>query len=337
MVLRARIPYAIRSTQPPSSVCEARAPTLESATLASVKQLLVRLPNHLGDACMALPALDLLASHGHELTLAGRGWARDLFNAYSWPVISLAAGSRIDRIRALRACDIESGLLMTNSFSTALEFRLAGIQAVGYARDARSWLMRKAVSVDPSDHMVEYYYRLVTAVTGPAPPPPRELRLRVDASARQRAHAALRAHGVDEHYVVLCPVAVGLHRGQMKAWHGFTQLSEELLNQRISVVAMPGPRETGAVRSVLPSATVLPESDVATFAALLADARVVVANDSGPGHVAAAVGARLVSVFGVTEPEKTRPWSPHATLVGSAAGWPRYEEVSAAVDAALRG
>lgn len=287
---------------------------------------------------MALPALDLLESRGYALTLAGRGWARDLFTAYSWPVISMA-GSRIDRIRALRVCDIESGLLMTNSFGTALEFRLARIRAVGYARDARSWLLRKPVSVDPGDHMVEYYYRLATALTGPcpAPPPPRELRLRVDASARQRAHDVLRAHGVDTHYVVLCPVAVGLHRGQVKAWNGFTRLSEELLSRGISVVAMPGPSETEAVRSVLPRSTVLPESDVAAFAALLADARVVVANDSGPGHLAAAVGARLVSVFGVTEPEKTRPWSPRATLVGSAAGWPSYEEVGAAVDAALRG
>ena len=41
--------------------------------------LLVRLPNHLGDACMALPALDLLAARGHSLTLAGRPWAAELF------------------------------------------------------------------------------------------------------------------------------------------------------------------------------------------------------------------------------------------------------------------
>jgi heptosyltransferase-2 len=82
-------------------------------------------------------------------------------------------------------------------------------------------------------------------------------------------------------------------------------------------------------------ATVLPESDVGTFAALLAGARLVVANDSGPGHLAAAVGASIVSVFGVTEPEKTRPWGPRVRLVGSGAGWPRYEDVLAATDELL--
>ena len=68
---------------------------------------------------------------------------------------------------------------------------------------------------------------------------------------------------------------------------------------------MPGPNESATVRRALPGAIVLPESDVATFAAVLARAQLVVANDSGAGHLAAAAGARLISVFGVTEPEKT--------------------------------
>jgi heptosyltransferase-2 len=85
----------------------------------------------------------------------------------------------------------------------------------------------------------------------------------------------------------------------------------------------------------LKDAAILPSTDVGTFAALLAGSRLVVANDSGPGHVAAAVGARLISVFGVTEPTRTRPWGPAVTLVGSERGWPGYEEVRAAVTSAL--
>ncbi len=99
---------------------------------------------------------------------------------------------------------------------------------------------------------------------------------------------------------------------------------------------MPGPNESAAVREALPGAIVLPESDVATFSAVLAGACLVVANDSGAGHLAAAAGTRLISVFGVTEPEKTRPWSTRATLVGSGSGWPSYQEVRLAVDSALR-
>jgi heptosyltransferase II len=300
--------------------------------------LIVRLPNHLGDACMAVPALDLLAAHGRTLTLVGRPWAPALFSAYPWRVVVLR-GERREHIEALRTAHKESaaGVLLTNSLSTALEFRLAGIAATGYARGGRSLLLSHRVPVNASDHMVEYYHRLARAVVGSDDAVPRDLHLRVADDARTRARALLAAAGVPDSYVVLCPVAVGRHHGKFKAWSGFTRLNDELRTRGVRVVAMPGPGEAAAVAAALRGATVLPEADVGTFAALLAGARGVVANDSGPGHLAAAVDAPLVSIFGVTEPEKTRPWSSRTTMVGSGAGWPSYDEVRAAVDAMLAG
>jgi len=299
--------------------------------------LIVRLPNHLGDACMSIAALDALAAAGYALTLAGRPWLASLFEAYSWPTVALR-GSRREHIRALRATASGSrGLLFTNSFSTALEFRLAGIASTGYARGGRSLLLSQAVPVNDADHMVEYYHRLASTLIAQPPAVPAALDLRVSDAARQRISAALADAGLARPYVVLCPVAVGLHHGKVKAWDGFTRLHLELLGRGHRVVALPGPGERDEVRRVLPQAVVLPEGDVGAFAALLADARLVVANDSGPGHLAAAVGAPLVSVFGVTEPEKTRPWGPRVRIVGSGRGWPSYGSVMAAVDGLLGG
>ena len=50
---------------------------------------------------MALPALNLLADRGFALTLAGRPWAKDLFAAYPWTVVSLP-GSRIQALRDIK-------------------------------------------------------------------------------------------------------------------------------------------------------------------------------------------------------------------------------------------
>jgi len=280
---------------------------------------------------MALPALDLLADRGFALTLVGRPWAKDLLSAYPWPVVSFANS----RIQALRSIGVDQGLLLTNSFGSAFEFRLAGISSIGYARDGRSWLLGKAVAVNATMHMVEYYYELASALAGTSSDVPRDLRLRTGEPAQLRARHLLATHAVGAPYVVLCPVAIGFHRGKMKAWDGFERLNRELLAAGRQVVAMPGPNETATVRNALPGAIVLPESDVGTFAAVLAGACLVVANDSGAGHLAAAVGARLISVFGVTEPEKTRPWSTRATLIGSGDGWPPYAGVRSAVDTAL--
>ena len=297
--------------------------------------LIVRLPNHLGDACMSIAALDALAAAGCALTLAGRPWIRSLFEAYPWPTVALR-DSRRDNVRALRAAAAGSrGLLFTNSFSTALEFRLAGIAATGYARGGRSLLLAQAVAVNDADHMVEYYHRLAATVIAQPAAVPDALDLRIGDAARRRMRGALADAGVSHPYVVLCPVAVGLHHGKVKAWDGFTRLHRDLRARGHRVIALPGPGERDEVRRVLPEAVVLPESDVGAFAALLADARLVVANDSGPGHLAAAVGAPLVSVFGVTEPGKTRPWGPRVRMVGSGGGWPSYEEVTAAVDGLL--
>ena len=283
--------------------------------------LIVRLPNHLGDACMSIAALDALARGGQRLTLVGRPWIGSLFEAYDWSTVSLGGGRR-DHIRALRdAAGSTTGA--------------AGIRATGYARGGRSLLLSRAVQVQDADHMVEYYHRLARSVVPAAGPVPPQLDLRVSGSARRRADAALENAGVAGDYVVLCPVAVGLHHGKVKAWEGFSRLNGELLSRGLRTVALPGPGETAEVLRVLPRAAVLPESDVGTFAALLARASAVVANDSGPGHLAAAVGAPLVSVFGVTEPEKTKPWGPQVRMVGSGAGWPTYDEVLCTVEALL--
>lgn len=305
--------------------------------------LFVRLPNHLGDACMSVPALDLLAAHGLDLTLVGRSWVPDLFAAYPWRTLVLT-GNWQTRPALLRPALARAGtatraLLFTNSLGSALDFLLAGTRAAGYATDARRWLLRPAFPVPApwtlGMHMVEYYYALAATLVGGSTQPPARLNLRVAESSRARARDLLAAAGVTGDYVVLCPVAVGRHRGRIKAWNGFGRLGEELHERGVAVVASPGPGEHAGVVAVLRSATILPSTDVGTFAALLAASRLVVANDSGPGHIAAAVGARLISVFGVTEPVRTRPWGHGATLLGSDRGWPRYEEVAAAVAGAL--
>jgi heptosyltransferase-2 len=302
--------------------------------------LIVRLPNHLGDACMALPALELLAARGHGLMLAGRPWAADLFAAFSWPVLSLAK-ERGPRIAALRAHTRPGtpALLLTNSFGSALDFRLARLRPAGYGTDLRGLLLSRAFPVparwrqaDAPMHMVEYYYELARAfVGGDAPPVPPRLSLPLLPAAVERARQALLEAGVDGEYVMLCPVAIGLHKGKIKAWEGFGALCADLIGAGVQVAACPGPGEREAVRSAVPGATLLPETDVGTFAALLAGSRLVVANDSGSAHVAAAVGAPLITLFGVTDGRRTAPWSTNALRLGSADGWPSFSEVAAAV------
>jgi heptosyltransferase-2 len=312
---------------------------------------LVRLPNHLGDACMALPAITRLAQSGEGLAglvVAGRPWAPDLLAGTSWPAAALPT-PRLARIRALRSIargrPIRDALLLTNSFSSALEMRLAGIAPAGYATDGRSWLLREAHRVPDAwpagaMHTSAYYWFLAGRSLGlpeaqaaagmPAPVLP------LGPAARDHAAQALAAAGIrpstagNPGYVVICPAAVGLHRGRVKRWDGFATLCGRLAREGVRVVTCPGPGEREAVREAAPAATIVGPLDVLSFAALLAASRLVVANDSGASHLAAAAGARLLTVFGVTNPARTAPCGARATWIGSESAWPDYGEVESA-------
>ncbi|HXY05555.1 MAG TPA: glycosyltransferase family 9 protein [Burkholderiaceae bacterium] len=308
-----------------------------------MRSLIVRLPNHLGDACMSLPALDRLAAEGIALTLAARAWAKELFAAYAWPVVSLAPQRR-DRMAALRAWLARApqgrdALLLTNSFSSALDFRLAGLRPDGYATDGRRLLLRRAIAVPPewsgTMHTAEYYLHLVGKLLGRPPTGAAVPHLQLNAAARERAQQALARARAGPSYLVLCPVAHGRHRGQIKSWSGFGRLAQDLMARGHEVVACPGPGEEAAVRAAVAQVRLIEPLDLGAFAALLAGSRLVIANDSGPGHLAAAVGARLVGIFGVTDPTKTRPLGQGVRLVGGADGWPSYEQVAGAVAAQL--
>jgi heptosyltransferase-2 len=308
-----------------------------------VTTVVVRLPNHVGDACMALPAIRALLAAGWPLTLAGRAWGESLFAGLRLPYTALEGRVLSDRrrLRALRASlgDV-CGLVLPNSFGSALSFFLAGIPAAGLAADGRRTLLKWAVADPGPRHEVERFHAAargaLLAWGSPEPAAiPTELGLPVTAVQRREAQQALREQGVDGSYALLAPVAAGRHRGQAKHWAHFAELLPVLGARGLQAIAAPPPAEAAAVRAALPTATLLRPLPPGSFAALAAGAAVVIANDSGTSHIAAAVAARQVTIFGVTDRARTGPWSKRAVCVGANGAWPSVDEVVAAIDQAL--
>lgn len=303
--------------------------------------LLVRLPNWVGDACMALPALRALEAAGFAPVLAGRGWAADLFAGHGWPVIRLPAGMPA-QVAALREAGPRHGLLLTNSLSSAAAFRLAGVRALGHRNECRGPLLGRSIAKPVAGHEVETFWRLAAetarwlgAPTPPAAPPPR-LGLALAARHEAEADGALRAAGLadGDPFVVLAPLAAGTVRGRPKAWPGFAALDRRLAGAGVTAICCPGPGESQAARDAVPSARSLDGVGLGAYAALCRRARITVANDSGPMHLAAAVDAPVLGVFGPSEPARTRPWSPDARYVGGDGRWPAEQEVAETILAA---
>jgi heptosyltransferase-2 len=276
---------------------------------------LVVAPNWLGDCVMALPVLRAIrrARPQEGLTvLAGRG-AAALFRAEgSADTVLERTGLFGDAVR-LRAGRFAEAWLLPNSLRSALAPRLAGIpERIGYDTDRRRPLL--TIALPPprrTEHQLRDYDALLRSRG--IEPDLEAPRLPVTAKALDRAAAALEAAGVDrdEPLVLLAP---GAAFGWTKRWpHGRYGALGDLLAARglaSAVVIGPGEEALGlsvaaAARSRLP---VLGENlDPLELAALFSCARVVVSNDSGPMHLAAAVGVPVAAFFGPTDPGRTAP------------------------------
>lgn len=296
--------------------------------------LIVRLRNWVGDVTLGLPTLQRLADAGFDLQLVGKGWARELLAGHGWPV-AVQPKALSDRVRLLRqlreqARSVDPGfdrrlnaIAFPYSFSSALDMRLAGLRAIGHAREGRGWLLGKSVP-RPDRHELEVYWHLGSAFLGTEAPLPQRIALTPSAAHRAAAYELLLQHGLlDRRFIVICPFAGGTFSGQDKTWPEFTSFAaDDLPPLGCPVLTCPGPGEEALAREHFGSTIRLEGVNLGTYAALLERAALMISNDTGPGHIAAAVGTPLLSVLGPSDPAQWRAWGPGVRLVQGAPGWP---------------
>ena len=291
-------------------------------------KLTVRLCNWIGDVVMCLPALELLQSRGYELHLYGKGWVGDLLSAYDWPV-TVRKGPLKARMAHIRAMGAKDALVFPNSFSSAAEMRLAGLKTTGYAKDGRSlFLTHRYPLPDKTGHALESFWDLACRFIGEQLPPPADIRMRVSEQAQQAADALIQTHGL-QRFVCIAPFATGQMYQFGKKWPAFGAFVQLMVSQGVQVVVCPGPGEEEEAAQVYPGALCLKGVPLSTYCALLGRAALMVANDTGPGHMAAAMGTPLISVLGPTPPAHWRPWGTQVTVMCCWPAWPTAEAVYA--------
>jgi heptosyltransferase-2 len=279
--------------------------------------VLVRLPNWLGDSLMARPLLlalrrgrpraeiTVVGPAGLLMLLAGdRAWDR----AFPLP---LAA----DAVRVLRAARFDTAFVLPPSFSSAWQAWRAGArERVGFSGDWRDALLTRAVRRGARGdlHLSREYLSLGEAAGVPAPETPLPaLPVECEPFEPQSRLAA------GAPYAVLAPGAL---YGPAKRWPlaRFVELGRELSARGLRVIACGGEAE-GADCAALAAATggesLAGRTNLMQQAALCAGAAVVVSNDSGMAHLAGAVGAPTVAVFGSTSSAWTAPLGPRVRVV----------------------
>jgi len=232
----------------------------------------------------------------------------------------------------LRAERFDLAVLFQNAFQAAAIAWLAGIpRRLGYARDARRPLLTHAVAVPRTGeippHEAYYYLELLRRAGWlDALPQVREARLAPLAPVVERMHERLRGCGVPldrsggRPVVVLAP---GAAYGSAKCWlpERYAALADRLVEAHDAAVLLCGTPAEGSLGDAIAARmrarpiSLIGQTTLEEFLALLPAADLFIGNDSGAMHLAAAVGLTQVIVFGPTDENGTAPLNSAARLV----------------------
>ena len=283
-----------------------------------VLRWLVRSPNPLGDACMSLPAVRALKQSRPDihLTVCCREnlapmWAARAEVDEVIPFSKSLSPFQVGRIIRERG-PFDAGLLLPNSFRSALELRLGGVKSLtGYARYLRGILLKRAVKEPlPSPgkrHHVHRYLHLVGAMGIPIEPLDDLL-----AIPHAPTPISQSAGGI---HLGICP---GAEYGNAKRYpieryaKAITTLRARrpAVTFRVSIFGSPAERGIGDELAALlaePRVNRAGETSIGGLVEELQACHLVATNDTGTMHLAAALGVPTVAIFGSTEPDFTAP------------------------------
>ncbi len=303
-------------------------------------KVLVRVPNWIGDAVLALPALESLRYNlpDASLTIVAKSWVQDLFihNSLSAEVFPLPDPDDVKTIwttaQVLKASRFDAGLLLTNSFSSAFLFYLARIpERWGYSTDGRIMLLTKSVVPRASDsprHQVYYYLDLIRELGFETLEP--QLKMPLPPEVLSSARSRLKALGVDQEKPIVI-ISPGASYGPAKRWPAsrFAHLASLLQEKKGAEILIIGAKEemdiaTSISLSMPRRPTILTgATSLAELVGLISLATLFISNDTGPMHIANALGVPVVAIFGPTDPAVTGPFQkPSVCLKKEVPCWP---------------
>jgi heptosyltransferase II len=304
----------------------------------------VFLPNWIGDAVMATPALRALRSHYAESRLIGvmKPYVADVFaggdwfdeilfaNGGPWSQGMLAAAWRLRQRR------IDLVVLFSNTFRSALTAWLGGCRRrIGYARYCRSMLLTDALPPVRDDFgrrkpsPVLDAYNLLAERAG-CPRPSRLMELFTTSADERAADRVWEIARFEDYSEVIC-LNSGAAFGAAKHWPTtyFAELARRLAEERGSaVLVLCGPNERELARNIAalachpnvhsladltaPAVADGPRLSIGLTKACVRRADLLVTTDSGPRHFAAAFDRPVVTLFGPTHIEWTETYHPRA-------------------------
>jgi heptosyltransferase-2 len=302
---------------------------LKDLSRQNTHRILVRATNWIGDAVMSTPALGAVRETFPDahIAIVANPLVAQLFHCHPYcnEVIVFDKKGQLASVPAflgfaakLRKCKFDCAILFQNAIEAALLAFLAGVpQRAGYMTDGRRILLTHPVLIGDREralHHTDYYLHMLAqcGVTT-------AIKKQCLALTSEEMDWATR-HMPQGRYAVINP---GAAYGSAKRWipERFAAVADELARRYdlpIVLTGGPGEMEIGQdiVKSMrTPHQNFIGQTNVRQMMAMLAASNLLITNDSGPMHVAAAFGVPLVAIFGPTDHATTSPWGTRAQIV----------------------
>ena len=277
--------------------------------------------NQVGDLLFSLPALAAMRARfpQAEITsilrpnLVGLMQASPLVDRLLVRKAGLAAEARL--LWELRRRNFDLAVAFSHSASTGFQALACGAPTrIGFVDADLSFLLNRKVHLRGLPWPGKLA-RLAVCLGAGSPPDSYVGMLRIPPEPRERAQRLLERAGINgqERIAVIAPGASG--RRRHKAWEGdrFAEVADYLRERwGVAIVIVGGrgdARETSRVAGSMsaPSVNLAGETSTGEVAAIIERADLLVGVDSGPMHVAAAMGTPVVALFGPTDPRRTGP------------------------------
>lgn len=234
---------------------------------------------------------------------------------------ALRFGARHVMGKTLRDQHYDHAVVLPNSWKSALIPWAAGIaRRTGFRGEARWGLLNDLRQLDAIalPQMVQRFAALALPA-GSTLPAPLPLPALQSTTAQQQVLLARLGLSTDKPVVAFCP---GAEYGPAKRWPEahFAALARLLAARGCAVWLVGSPKDHAIAETIAAASTgacinLCGKTDIAEAADLLAASRLVVTNDSGLMHIAAAVGRPVIALYGSSSPQFTPPLSVDARIL----------------------
>ncbi len=293
------------------------------------KNIIVRMPNWLGDAVMATPVLADLKSRFKNAKITAMCQSNiapllkndpniDDVLSYAKPNGWIHRVTHPEVIESLRRGKYDLGILLTNSFSSAWLFFAGKVQnRIGFDGNYRNMLLNKSVPFPENmetQHLVTTYKMLLAPVGVPIS---KNLpKLYVSFEESEIADDLLNNLKINPKINTIIGINPGAAYGSAKCWlpERFKALNERLLKDPNTYIIYFGDQAgTSLVNDICKETNdrvinLAGKTTIRNLMALIQKCSLFLTNDSGPMHIASALGTKLIALFGSTSDVKTGPF-----------------------------